>query len=98
MHEASGSNGETNTKNRFTAVRWTGFWSCWADSNCRSRHYQNQKFDFICYPFVLKNTQKSLINQRLFQFLELSSIRPYCSVFSGLLEDLLEENIYIFLI
>lgn len=25
MHEAGGSNGETNTKNRFTAVRWTGF-------------------------------------------------------------------------
>ena len=96
MYEAGGSNGETNTKNRFTAVRWTGFWSCWADSNCRPRHYQNQKFDFICYPFVLKNTQKSLINQRLFQFLELSSIITFCSVFEGLLEDLLEENIYIF--
>ena len=35
-------------------VRFQGFfWSCWADSNCRPRHYQNSELNFIWYPFVL---------------------------------------------
>ena len=78
-------------------VRFQGFfWSCWADSNCRPRHYQKLRIKFYMVSVrVIKCPIIPLVPMPI-SILELFSIAPYCSVFSGLLEDLLEENIPIF--